>query len=61
MNGIVVVMACGCSSRPLGSGGGETPYCQTHDEHRVQSVKAPPPRIRAVNCEASGPHVVKER
>lgn len=51
-------MACGC----LVSVDDVTlarPYCATHAEGRVQSVNTAPPRIRAVNCTATGPYVVK--
>ena len=56
---ITVTLVCGCV-QSLGSDG-VAPHCTAHDEHRVARVSAPPPRFRAVNCEASGPHVVKER
>ena len=52
---ITVSMACGCSFQVDGK---SAPMCVTHNETRVQSVKAPPPRIVAVNCTATGPHVV---
>lgn len=52
---IIVTLACGCHAR-LG-GADVAPYCERHDEHRVQRVKAPAPRITAVNCAATGPHV----
>ena len=52
---ITVSMACGCSFQVDGK---SAPICPTHQETRVQSVKAPPPRIVAVNCTATGPHVV---
>jgi hypothetical protein len=52
---IRVTLACGCRVRLGGADG--APYCEQHDEHRVQSVSAPAPRITAVNCAASGPYV----
>jgi len=56
---ISVTLICGCV-QSLGSDGA-APHCVTHDEHRVARVTAPPPRFRAVNCEVTGPYVVKER
>lgn len=55
MADIHVTMACGCRL-DLGRSDG-APHCVDHNEYRVQAVHAPPPRIRAVNCAASGPHV----
>lgn len=42
---VTVRLACGC--RLVISGGTEAPHCATHDEYRVQSVTAPPPRFTA--------------
>lgn len=53
---ITVSMACGCSYQVDGK---SAPICAKHNETRVQSVKAPAPRIVAVNCQAAGPHVVQ--
>lgn len=52
---VIVRLVCGCLSR-LGSGD-DVPYCAAHDERRVGHVTAPPPRIRAVDCDAKGPLV----
>lgn len=52
-----VTLACGCVQL-LGSNGA-APQCETHHEYRVARVSAPPPRITAVNCEATGPLVRK--
>jgi hypothetical protein len=57
MDLIRVRMACGCV-QPVEEGA--VPYCDAHRETRIQSVQAPPPRIRAVGCEATGPHVTQE-
>lgn len=54
---VEVRMACGCVE-VLG-GADDAPVCATHGERRVKAVKAPPPRIIAVNCEAEGPLVRK--
>lgn len=53
---IRVTLACGCSYDVDGT---SAVVCATHGESRVQTVKAPPPRIVATNCAASGPHVVR--
>jgi ABC-type Fe3+-hydroxamate transport system substrate-binding protein len=52
---IRVTLACGCSFEVDGK---SAPVCGTHQESRVQSVKAPPPRIVATGCTATGPLVV---
>jgi len=54
---VSVTLACGCTQVVLGSIDLTAPVCRTHDERRVQRVTAPPPRITAVNCAASGPLV----
>lgn len=54
---ISVTLACGCR---LTLGSAEAaPYCETHEEYRVQAVRVPPPRITAIDCAATGPYVVK--
>lgn len=55
---VIVRLACGCLSQPLGSGD-DVPYCATHNERRVSHVSAPPPRITAVHCDAKGPLVTR--
>lgn len=57
---VQVTMACGCRLA-LSGGIDEPPLCATHDERRVQAVTAPPPRIRAVECDGAlmGPLVTK--
>lgn len=55
MNEIRVRFVCGCQ---VVVNGDEAPRCVEHDEPRIQSVTAPPPRIRAVNCQAEGSHVI---
>jgi hypothetical protein len=52
---IRVRFACGCLA-VLGSAERD-PCCGVHQERRIVFVDAPPPRIRAVGCAASGPHV----
>lgn len=34
--------------------------CSTCGQRRVRAVSGPPPRIRAVDCEATGPYVTKD-
>ena len=53
---IRVTLACGCR---MTTDGVAAPYCATHNEHRVQSVSAPPPRIVARGCDAKGPLVTR--
>jgi hypothetical protein len=55
---ITVRLVCGCVVETTGSAEA-APICAGHGERRVRSVIAPPPRIRAVECEASGPLVQK--
>lgn len=55
---ITARMACGCSVA-VDDSGDARPFCAQHAEARVQSVNTAPPRIRAVNCTATGPYVVK--
>jgi len=56
---VTVRMACGCQIDV--SDLDVAPHCEVHDERRVQSVNAPPPRFTAIDCTASGPLVtVKE-
>lgn len=55
---ITARLACGCAVA-VDESTGAAPYCATHAETRVQSVNTAPPRIRAVNCTATGPYVVK--
>jgi hypothetical protein len=52
MDAVVVRMACGCRLS-LPGGTDEPPTCLAHHEYRVQSVTAPPPRIRAVGIDPS--------
>ena len=60
MADICVWFACGHPAAALGRADEmDSVQCAVCGERRVQSVTAPPPRIRAVDCEASGPHVVK--
>jgi hypothetical protein len=56
MSEIRVRMACECVVTVEASGT-DAPRCVAHEETRVRAVQAPAPRIVAVNCEASGPHV----
>lgn len=46
---IRVRFACGCQA-VLGSAEHD-PACADHEERRIVSVSAPPPRIRAVGCD----------
>ena len=55
---VIVRLVCGCRFR-LGSRD-EAPYCAEHAERRVGHVTAPPPRIRAVGCDAKGPLVIAD-
>ena len=55
---ITARMACGCAV-PVEDSGDVRPFCAVHAETRVQSVNTAPPKIRAVNCTATGPYVVK--
>lgn len=52
---VSVTLACGCVIRDWG--GADPPYCETHTEHRVQRVSAPPPRFTSYDCKAEGPYV----
>ena len=52
-----VRFVCGCIVR-LGSDD-TIPQCAEHAERRVSHVAAPPPRIRAVDCDATGPWVTR--
>ncbi len=54
---MTVRMACGCQ---LTVDGTVAPVCQTHRETRVVSGTIPPPRITAVGCAATGPHVTQK-
>lgn len=52
-----VRFACG-EQLSLGRDADLTSVCCAHcGERRIAHVSAPPPRIKAVNCEASGPLV----
>ena len=55
---ITVTLVCGCQI-VMSDAGVDTPQCETHGERRVLSVQAPPPRFKAVDCEATGPYVTK--
>lgn len=55
---IRVRFACGCTA-VLGSAELD-PCCRDHQERRIVLVCAPPPRITAVGCAASGPHVKEQ-
>lgn len=57
MDLVRIRMACGCAVTVEEDA---LPLCDTHRETRVQAVQAPPPRIRAIGCEATGPHVTQE-
>jgi hypothetical protein len=57
---MTVRMACGCAVAY--DPAGESPRCETHAVTRVSRVLAPePPRIRSVDCDATGPYVTKEQ
>jgi hypothetical protein len=58
---LIVRLACGCAVEAKGSVEMEPPYCQSHDERRVQGfVSRPPaPRFTAVDCDLQGPCVVR--
>jgi hypothetical protein len=57
---VTVRMACGCAVAY--DPAGESPRCETHAVTRVSRVLAPePPRIRSVDCDATGPYVTKEQ
>lgn len=58
MQEIRVTLACGCSVS-IGGEAPERPYCEPHDEYRVQRVTAPPPSFLARDCEAHGPYARK--
>lgn len=53
---VTVTLACGCR---VSWDGTADPRCATHDETRVQSVAAPPPRFVAIGCRAEGPWVTR--
>lgn len=53
---ITATMVCGCRVDVDEA----LPYCEAHRETRVRAVKAPPPRIVAKDCKATGPLVIQE-
>lgn len=56
---MTVRMACDCLVR--WDAAKAEPICEVHQERRIRRLlNPPPPRIRAVGCEASGPYVSKE-
>lgn len=60
MTTIRVTFACGCTV-PLSASDAE-PLCPVHQEHRVRRVRAPAPRIVAVDCDPArnlGPLVTR--
>jgi hypothetical protein len=55
---LTIRMACDCLVS--WEAADDAPICETHQERRVIRVMAPPPpRIVAVDCDASGPFVSK--
>lgn len=52
---IIVTMACGCR---IHWNEKDDPMCDEHSETRVQSVKAPPPRIIG-SAGVTGPYVIQ--
>lgn len=57
LDGVRVQLGCGCW---VSVDDGVDPLCEAHNDRRVRRVKAPVPRITAVDCHAEGP-LVRQR